>query len=142
MALLFWMLTAGVSLAQGHPYAHFHHALWELRDAHKELKEAKHDYGGHREDALISIRHSIKHLEDVLEYKHVKAKGVPTRGDLAAEYRKYKHHPHLHHALHEVKHAHHQMEQSKDNFGGHRESALRDMHEAIRHIELCLKHAK
>jgi hypothetical protein len=45
-------ISAGSARANGHPYAHFHHALWELRDARKELEEAKHDFGGHREKAL------------------------------------------------------------------------------------------
>ena len=125
-----------------HPHHHLHHALWELRDARKELKEAKHDFGGHREKALLAINDAIKHLDLALKNAGDNIKGAPTRGDLKEEYRKYKHHPHLHHALHECEHAHRQLKESKHDFGGHREAALRDVHHAITQLKLCLKHHK
>jgi hypothetical protein len=101
-----------------HPYHHLHHALWELRDARKELTESKHDFGGHREKALAAINDAIKQLDLVLKNPG-DVKGAPTRGDLREEYKKYKHHPHVHHALHELRHAHHQLTESKHDFGGH-----------------------
>ncbi|MBI1833084.1 MAG: hypothetical protein HYR84_16715 [Planctomycetes bacterium] len=125
-----------------HPHHHLHHALWELRDARKELKESKHDFGGHKEKALAAINDAIKQLDLVLLYKGDNIKGVPTRGDLKEEYKKYKHHPHLHHALHELKHAHHQLKEASHNFNGHRENALRDIHIAIQQVEILLKHHK
>jgi hypothetical protein len=125
-----------------HPHHHLHHALWELRDARKEVAEAKHDFGGHREKALIAINDAIKQLDLVLLYKGDNIKGVPTRGDLREEYKKYKHHPHLHHALHELRHAHKQLEEAKHDFNGHRKAALRDIHIAIGQIEILLKHHK
>jgi len=143
ITLLVSAISAGPTLANDHPYHHFHHALWELRDARKELEEAKHDFGGHREKALHAVKGAIKQLELILAYKDVSAKGSPTRGDLHEVYKKYKHHPHLHHALHEVKHAHHQIEETKHHdYGGHKKAALHDMHHAIVEIEKCLKHAK
>ncbi len=123
-----------------HPHHHLHHALWELRDAHKDLKESKKSFGGHKEKALHAIHHAIEQVELILKHTGDNVKGVPTRGDLSAEYRKYKHHPHLHHALHEAKHAHKQIEAAKHNYGGHRERALHAIHHAIEQIELCLKH--
>lgn len=125
-----------------HPHHHLHHALWELRDARKEMQEAKHDFGGHREKALVAINDAIKQLDLVLLYKGDNIKGVPTRGDLKEEYKKYKHHPHLHHALHELRHAHKQLEEAKHDFNGHRKAALRDIHIAIGQIEILLKHHK
>jgi hypothetical protein len=125
-----------------HPHHHLHHALWELRDAHKELKESKADFGGHKEKGLHLIHEATKQLEHILKHHGDNVKGVPTRGDLKEEYKKYKHHPHLHHALHELKHAHTQIKESKHDYGGHREAALRDIHGAIVHIELMLKHHK
>jgi hypothetical protein len=140
-SLLIVGLAAGWTVADEHPYHHFHHALWELRDARNELKEAKHDFGGHREKALHAVDEAIKQLDHILEYKDVSIKGVPTRGDLAAEYKKYKHHPHLHHALHEVRRAHHQIEETRHhNYGGHKGAALRAMDHAIHQIEECLRH--
>jgi hypothetical protein len=135
-------LTASAANAQEHPYHHLHHALWELRDARKEVTEAKHDFGGHREKALVAINDAIKQLDLVLAYKGDNIKGVPTRGDLHEEYKKYKHYPHLHHALHELRHAHKQLKEAKHNFDGHRDDALRDIHFAIGQIEILLKHHK
>ena len=125
-----------------HPHHHLHHALWELRDAKKELHESKHDFGGHKEKAVHAINDAIKHLDLALLNHGDNIKGTPTRGDLKEHYKKYKHHPHLHHALHELQHAHHQLKETKHDFGGHKKAALRDVHAAIHQIELLLKHHK
>ena len=125
-----------------HPHYHLHHALWELRDARKELKEAAHDFGGHRVKALAAVDAAIKQLDIALKNAGDNIKGAPTRGDLKEEYRKYKHHPHIHHAVHELRHAAKQLEAAKHNFGGHRAAALRDVNHAIRQLELCLRFDK
>ena len=135
-------ICAQTSPPPPHPHHHLHHALWELRDAHKELKESKHQFGGHRTAALHAIHDAIKNLDLALKNAGDNTKGVPTRGDLHETYKHYKHHPHLHHALHELKHAHHQLKHTKHDFGGHRDNALRDIHTAIVQVELCLKHHK
>ncbi|HEV3416525.1 MAG TPA: hypothetical protein VG056_06925 [Pirellulales bacterium] len=49
-----------------HP--HLHHAIRELRDARKELKDADHDFGGHRADALKAVDVAIEQLETALKY--------------------------------------------------------------------------
>lgn len=49
-----------------HP--HIRKALAELKEARKELKEADHDFGGHRVEALKAIDHAIKQLDKALEY--------------------------------------------------------------------------
>src|SRR5450631_4508162 len=110
-----------------HPHHHLHHALWELRDAHKELKESKHHFGGHKEKALHAIGAAIHQVKLILENTGDNVQGAPTRGDLKEKYRKYKHHPHLHHALHEAKHAHHQIKESRHDYAGHRDKALHDI---------------
>lgn len=144
LALFGLALGSASSFAQDkkHPHHHLHHALWELRDARKELKEAKHDFGGHKEKGLHAINDAIKQLELILEYKNDNIKGAPTRGDLKEEYKKYKHHPHLHHALHELRHAHKQLEETTHDFNGHKKAALRDIHTATVQIEVLLKHPK
>ncbi len=117
--------------------------MWELRDAHKELKESKHTFGGHKEKALHAIHAAIKQVELILENTGDNVKEAPRPvATSRRNMRKYKHHPHLHHALHEAKHAHHQIKESKHDFGGHREKALHDINHAIEQIELCLKHHK
>ena len=49
-----------------HP--HIRRAIHELREARKELKEAAHDFGGHREEAVEAINVAIKQLERALKY--------------------------------------------------------------------------
>jgi L-lactate utilization protein LutB len=48
-----------------HP--HIHRALEELREARKELKEADHDFKGHREEALEAVDKAIKQLDICLK---------------------------------------------------------------------------
>ena len=134
--------AAAAAAPHAHPHHHLHHALWELRDAHKEITEAKHDFGGHRQKALAAVDDAIKQIDLALKNAGDNTKGAPTRGDLKAEYRKYKHNPHMHHALVECKHAHRQLQEAKHDFGGHRTAAIRDVNHAITQIELCLKHHK
>jgi hypothetical protein len=49
-----------------HP--HIHRAIGELREARHELKEADHDFGGHRKEALEAVDVAIKQLELALKY--------------------------------------------------------------------------
>lgn len=139
LSLFAWASAAAVAQDR-HAYHHLHHALWELRDAHKELREAKHDFGGHREKGLHDIDAAIKQIDIILRHPEGHVKGSPTRADLREEYRQYKHHPHLHHAVHELRHAERQLRETRHSFGGHKEAALRDIHAAIVQIELMLKH--
>lgn len=45
-----------------------HRALHELRDARAELKEAKHDFGGHRDEAVRAIDAAIEQLEICMKH--------------------------------------------------------------------------
>jgi hypothetical protein len=49
-----------------HP--HIHRALEELRESRRELKEADHDFGGHRKEALEAVDVAIKQLELAFKY--------------------------------------------------------------------------
>lgn len=130
---------AGV-LAQNVQHHHpLHHALWELRLAHKELKESPEDFNGEKEKALHSIHKAITQIEIMLKSLGANESGTPTKRDLSAEYKKYTHHPHLHHALVELRRAHTHLKETKHDFGGHREAGLRDIHHAIHHLEVLLK---
>jgi hypothetical protein len=146
---IFWacgvMALSGLTALAGATYPlhhHLHHALWELRDARKEVAETKHDFGGHREKALLAMNDAIRQIDIILKYEWDNTKGTPTRGDLREQYKKYAHHPHLHHALHELRHAHNQLKESKRDYEGHRDAALRDIHAAVVQIEILLKHHK
>jgi hypothetical protein len=133
------LLPAAVQARRPEAHPRIHHALYELREARGELSSAAHDFGGHRKAALKDINAAIGQLEKAL--KHTGDKH-PFKGDPKAEhYKKYKHHPHIHHAIHEVKEAVHEMKKASHNYGGHRKQAVHDCEAAIKQLHLCLKHA-
>jgi hypothetical protein len=60
--------SAAVAQAPVEHHPHIHAALRELREARRELKEANHDFGGHRLEALKATDHAIRQLEKALQY--------------------------------------------------------------------------
>lgn len=136
-ALALGLLTAAANAAPVH-HSHVEHALHELRDARTQLKEAKHDFGGHRIAALKAVEDAIVTLDKIVAHPHHKTHAT------ASGYKAGTHtHPsHLHHALHEVKEARHELKESKHDFGGLKERALLDMNFAIEQLELVVKHHK
>lgn len=128
-------LTAKVKRAGPH-HPHMHYALHELKEARVELKEAAHDFGGHREKALKAVDAAIVQIEIAL-----KAAGDPYKsGKVTADhYKKYERHPHIHHAIVELKKVREELKEAKHDFGGHREKALKDTDEAIVQLEKALK---
>src|SRR5207237_3449712 len=48
---------------QHHHPSHIHHALHELKEARRDLSQAKHDFGGHRAAALQAVDFAIQQLE-------------------------------------------------------------------------------
>jgi len=128
---------AGGKKGPHHP--HMHHALHELKEARVELKEAAHDFGGHREKALKAVDAAIIQIEKALVGAGDNIKVGKLDKDV---YKKYEHHPHIHHAIHELKEARHELKEAKHDFGGHQEAALRDVNYAIEQLELALKFAR
>ncbi len=123
-----------------HP--HLHHALYELHDARRELNNSSYKFGGHKAKALLAINDAIKHIELALVAHGDNIKSVATKRDLQEHHKKYAHHPHLHHAIVELRHAHKEMKEASHDFGGHRKAALRDINIAIHQIELLLKDSR
>jgi hypothetical protein len=134
------LAPSGSSRAGEKPHPHLHHALYELRQARAELKEAPHNFGGHRKAAIAAINAAIGQLEKALKYSGDKR---PFKGDPKAEfYKKYAHHRHIHHALHELRETVAELKAASHNYGGHREQALEDTRAAIRQLELCLEYVR
>jgi len=52
---------------EGERHPAIHRALKELREARRELKDAAHDFHGHREDALKAVDAAIEQLEICLK---------------------------------------------------------------------------
>jgi hypothetical protein len=66
-----WTLGSDVpagALEQKEKHPHIRAALSELKEARKELKEADHDFGGHRVEAIESIDKAIVQLEKCLKF--------------------------------------------------------------------------
>ena len=141
MLMMGWFLYApassGQTPAQKHP--HMHHALHELKQAREELKEAAHDFGGHRVMALKSVDAAIHQIELALKGAGDSYKGAKGNPD---QYKKYSNHPHIRHAIHELKETRTELKNAAHNYGGHREAALKDVNHAIDQLELALKFAK
>ncbi|HEV3440879.1 MAG TPA: hypothetical protein VG122_26225 [Gemmata sp.] len=137
-AIVAW-LTPATRGAEGPKHPHMHHALYELAETRKELKEANHDFGGHREKALKAVDEAIIQMEKALEGAGDK---YVARVVEAEVYKKYEFHPHLHHALHELREAHHELKEAKHDFGGHREKTIEKVDHAIKQLELALKYAR
>ncbi len=53
-------------------YPHIRHAVHELKATVTEMKEASHNYGGHREKALVQTQAAITELEKCIEYANSK----------------------------------------------------------------------
>ena len=49
-----------------HP--HIRGAIRELQEAKQELQTARHDFGGHREDAVKAVDEAIRQLRQALQY--------------------------------------------------------------------------
>jgi hypothetical protein len=137
-------LVAPVALSadaknEGPKHHHLHHALFELKETRVELKEAKHDFGGHRESALKATDAAIVQIERALH-----AGGDPYKALKANPewYKKFEHHPHIHRSIHELKEARVQLKEAKHDFGGHREKAIKDVDYAIEQLEVALKFAR
>lgn len=61
--------SAGTALAAAHEaHPHIRSAIHELREARRELKEADHDFGGHRVAALAATDEAIKQLQMALKF--------------------------------------------------------------------------
>ncbi len=137
------VLAGGASSANAadepkHP--HMHHALHELDKARVELKEAAHDFGGHREKTIKALDEAIAQVGKALE--GAGDKYTPGKGPDKEVYKKYESYPHMHHALHELGEAHKELKEAKHDFGGHREKAIKDVDHAIAQLETALKFKK
>lgn len=129
-------LFAAVRASAEPKHPHLHHALYEMKEAHKELKEAGHNFGGHKEKALEALDAAIRQTERALEAVGDPYKSFVPPPDL---YSKYKNHQHLRHSLVAMREARTELKEAKHDFGGHREKAVHDIDAAIEQVEKCIK---
>jgi hypothetical protein len=117
-------------------YPHIVAALGELKEARRELKEAAHDFGGHRVKALEAVDEAIVQLNKCLEVMGVDPAYVAPSKDV---YKRYKNFPHIHHAITELKEARRSLKEAKHDFKGHREKALVAVDAAIDQLEKAVQ---
>lgn len=142
LAMVCLLGVAGRATAQQHALFHLHHALWELKDARVELKESGWQFGEHKIKAERAIDEGIRQIELCLRNVGDFAPGIPKRFNFGEVYKGYGHHPHLHHAVVELRLAHKELKETRFNFGGHKEAAMRDIEAAANQIEILLKFAR
>jgi hypothetical protein len=116
-------------------FRHLMATLYELKEARKEVKDASHDFGGHRKEALEAIDAAIEQVERCFKFARIDVADVkPPKYD-------YPNHPHLRHAIVELKEAKEELKDAKE-FGEHREKAERDIDFAIKQLEKAAEFAK
>jgi hypothetical protein len=136
--LILWAGATGVGRSEPrHP--RMHHALFELKEARVELKEAAHDFGGHRKGALAAVDAAITQIGLALEGADDRYRNLKVDRQI---YKKHDSFPHIHRCLMELKDARRELKEAAHNFGGHRERALKDVDYAIEQLQLALKFAR
>jgi hypothetical protein len=149
MKICSWFLTTafaglvltslGAPRARAEEHPHLHAALYEMRQAHTQLKEARHDFGGHRAKALEALDDAIQQIDRAL-----KAVGDNTKGHEPNKevYREYANFPHIRHALVEAKEARAELKDAAHDYKGHREKAVVALDRVIEQLDKALKHAR
>jgi len=133
-----WLMVPSVARAEPrHP--HMQNALYELKEARLELKQAAHDFGGHREAALKAVDTAIAQIEIALGAVGEKVTDVTVDRE---SYRKYDYHPHINRSIYELREVRAELKDARHDFGGHRADALRDVNYAIDQLEVCLRYAR
>jgi hypothetical protein len=114
-------------------------ALGELKEARKELKEADHDFGGHRVKAIEAVDGAIEQMDKALRAVGIEPVYTPPSKDV---YKSYKNHPYIRHALAELRKSRREMKDAATDFGGHKVKALEAVDTAIVQLEKALEAAK
>lgn len=148
-----WVLLAGGFLAisgfaearavqkepQGLSNAQLVQALHNLHAIKLTLEAANHDYGGHRVKAIADITKAQKQLR--LALKSVpKGKGKGKAKSLGEPQALSD--AQLLEAVGYLKQTEQLLAKANHDYGGHRAAAVRDLHQAIRQLELALKFRK
>jgi len=130
-------LSASRAAAEEHP--RLHAALYELRHARTELKEARHDFGGHRAKALEALDYAIEQIDQALRAVGDNVKGVDP-GKVV--YKGYANYPHIRHALAEAGLARTELKNAAHDYKGHRAKAVEALDVVIIQLDKALLYAK
>jgi hypothetical protein len=136
-ALAVTLAFAARSDAKGYP--RMVAALGEMKEARTELREAGNDFGGHKVKAIGALDYAIEQMDLALRAVGDDAAYVPPKREV---YKGYKHFPHLHHALVELRQARTQLKEAPTDFRGHKAKALEAVDAAIEQLDKAIKFAK
>lgn len=136
-ALAILSLSARRAAAEEHP--RLHEALYEMRHAKTALKEAKHDFGGHRVKAIEALDAAITQVEKALKAVGDNVKGKEPGRDA---YKGYANFPHIRHALATSKLARKELKDAAHDYKGHREKAVEALDVVIVQLDKALQYAK
>lgn len=125
-------LPAVVRAESGEAYAPLHHAIHELEAAIVFMREAPHDFGGHREAALKDSAAAVAQLRVCLEVMHAGSVRIPA-------WENAERHP-LRRAVLALEEARNHLQHAAHDFHGHRELALKFCDAAIRQLREALAH--
>ena len=116
-------------------------ALHELREARAALQAARDSWPpGYRERALRSTQDAIESVRTILDVKDVNSfRGVDRDPDY---YKRYKDHPRLRAALHDLREARSELLSAKAEFRGLKDRAIDDIDVAIGDILTLIRYQK
>jgi hypothetical protein len=114
-------------------------ALGEMKEARRELKEAGHDFGGHRVKAIEALDVAIDQMDRALRAVGVNPVYVPPSADVRKGFKNY---PYIRHALVEMRLARVELKEASTDFGGHKVKAIEALDAAIAQLEKALEFAK
>ena len=133
------LLGFAVPRAAAVEHPRLHAALHEMREARTQLKEARHDFGGHRAKALEALDNAITQVEKALKAVGDNVKGVEPGKEV---YKGYANYPHIRHAVVEAREARAELKDAAHDYKGHREKAVLALDEVIDQLGKALKYAR
>jgi hypothetical protein len=127
---------------QGLSNAQLRQAQNVLQSIKLTLKGADHDYGGHRVKAIADISKAQNQLSLALKHGPKKGKGKGKgKGNPLPEPQALSD-AQLLESIVFLKDTVHLLEKANHDYGGHKAAAVRDLHQAIRQLEVALKYRK
>jgi hypothetical protein len=136
VAALAAALLAAPALAQEKlKYPNLHAALYELREASKELSGIKGDAGGHKKKSLAAAANAIRSVKLILVVDDEKTAPLKRGKDF---YKKWKDYPRARAALEDLRAAQGELQEAKSDFQGNQKQAQKDIEAAIREIRALL----
>jgi len=114
-----------------------HKALYDLRDARKELNDAPDVFGGHKGKAIDSIDAAIVSIEKALiSQKDFNFKGIKDKNDKDTKKGDF---PRIRNAIEGLQEARQELKNGNNNFGGFKEKAIDQIDDALIQLRAAMK---